>query len=126
LAEGDREAVVETAIRYFTLVSDADMAALRAAPSWPGRVAGAHTISRECAAGAPARLDPQSAARITVRVLLLVGEQSLDPAKPAVDTGASTLPDARIELLAGQEHVADAFAPDLVAERLLVILMRPG
>jgi pimeloyl-ACP methyl ester carboxylesterase len=56
LAAGDRYGVVEAFFRELVLLSDADMEAFRAAPSWPGRVAAAHTITREVRAetGGPA------------------------------------------------------------------------
>ena len=47
LAAGDRDAVVETLFRELELMSDEDMNAFKAAPSWRGRVAAAHTITRE-------------------------------------------------------------------------------
>ena len=43
LAEGDRDGVVEALFRSVEEISDADMVALPSAPSWPGRVAAAHT-----------------------------------------------------------------------------------
>jgi pimeloyl-ACP methyl ester carboxylesterase len=47
LAEGDRDGVVEALFRSVEEISDQDMAALRSAPSWPGRAAAAHTVPRE-------------------------------------------------------------------------------
>jgi pimeloyl-ACP methyl ester carboxylesterase len=123
LAEGNRDAVVETLFRHFELMSEEDLAAFQAAPSWPGRVAAAHTITRECRAEAQATLDPQSAAKITVPVLLLVGEQSSDPAKAQVEAVAAALPDARIVILDGQEHVADVLVPAVFAEQLMAFLL---
>ena len=122
LAEGDRDAVVETLFRHYELMSEDDLAALRAAPSWPGRVAAAHTITRECRAEAQATLDPQLAAKITVPVLLLVGEQSSDPCKAQVEAVATMLPDARIEVLEGQEHIADILVPKTFSEHVMAFL----
>ena len=123
LAEGARDAVVETLFRHFELMSEEDLAAFRAAPSWPGRVAAAHTITRELRSEGRATLDPQSAAKITMPVLLLVGEQSSDPAKAQVEVVAAALPDARIEVLEGQEHVADVLVPAGFAEQLMAFLL---
>ena len=63
-------------------ISDEDMAALRSAPSWPGRVAAAHTLTREILGETQARLEPEQAAKVNVPVLLLTGEESTDPANP--------------------------------------------
>jgi pimeloyl-ACP methyl ester carboxylesterase len=122
LAQGDRDAVVETTFRHYELMSEDDLAALRAAPSWPGRVAAAHTITRECRAEAQATLDPQLAVKITVPVLLFVGEQSSDPGKEQVEAVAAVLPDARIEVLEGQEHVADILVPKTFSEHIMAFL----
>jgi len=126
LAEGNRDAVVETVFSHFELMSDETLKAFRAAPSWPGRVAAAHTITREFRAEARARLDPAVAGKITVPVLLLVGEKSSDPAKASVETVASALPDARILVLDGQEHVADVLVPEVFAGHVLAFLYEQG
>ena len=93
LAEGNRDAVVEMLFREIEEMSDADMEAFKAAPSWSGRVAAADTITREIRGELGARLDPAVAARITVPVLLAIGEDSADPSKAAVDAVANVLPD---------------------------------
>jgi pimeloyl-ACP methyl ester carboxylesterase len=122
LAEGDRDAVVETIFRELELMSDEDMNAFKAAPSWPGRVAAAHTITREVRAETGARLDPELAGRINVPVLLLTGEHSSDPSKADIEAVAAALPDARIVVLEGQEHVADVLVPEVFAEHVLAFL----
>jgi pimeloyl-ACP methyl ester carboxylesterase len=122
LAQGDRDAVVETMFRELELMSDEDMNAFKAAPSWPGRVAAAHTITREVHAETGARLDPELAGRITAPVLLLTGEHSSDPSKADIEAVAATLADARIVVLEGQEHVADALVPEVVVEQVLAFL----
>jgi pimeloyl-ACP methyl ester carboxylesterase len=126
LAAGDPGAVVETLFRELEAMSDEDMEAFKAAPSWPGRVAAAHTVTRECRGELQARLDPQLAAKITVPVLLLVGENSSDPAKPDVEAVAAALPDARIVVLDEQEHVADVLVPEIFAEHLFAFLRDHG
>jgi pimeloyl-ACP methyl ester carboxylesterase len=122
LAAGDRDAVVETIFRELELLSDEDMDAFKAAPSWPGRVAAAHTITREVRAETGARLDPGLAGRITVPVLLLTGENSSDPAKADIEAVAAALPDARIVVIEGQEHVADVLVPEVFAGHILAFL----
>jgi pimeloyl-ACP methyl ester carboxylesterase len=122
LAEGDRDAVVETLFRELELMSDEDMAAFKAALSWPGRVAAAHTITREIRAETRAWLDPELAGRITVPVLLLTGENSSDPAKADIEAVAAALPDARIVVIEGQEHVADVLVPEVFAGHVLAFL----
>lgn len=122
LAEGERDGVVEALFRAVADVSDADMAALRSAPSWPGRVAAAHTLPREILAETRARLVPEQAVAIGVPVLLVTGSDSTDPAKAEADTIAAALPDARQLVLAGQQHIADILDPETFAKHLLKFL----
>lgn len=122
LEDGDRDGVVESLFRAVEGVSDEDMDALRAAPSWPGRVAAAHTLPREILAETRARLVPEQAAGIGVPVLLVTGEESTDPAKAVVDTVAAALPDARELVLAGQQHIADILDAETFANHLLEFL----
>ena len=79
-------------------------------------------IIRECRAEANARLDPAMAAWIAVPTLLLIGEHSTDPCKAQIEAVASALPNARIVVIEGQEHVADALAPKQFAEKLMSFL----
>jgi pimeloyl-ACP methyl ester carboxylesterase len=122
LAAGDRDGVVETLFRSLEGMSDEDMAVLRGAPSWAGRVAAAHTVTREIRGETGARLRPDVAARIRVPVLLLIGAASTDPAKAQVETVAAGLAEARVEVIEGQQHVADIMDPEGFAARLLRFL----
>jgi pimeloyl-ACP methyl ester carboxylesterase len=122
LVSGNLDAVVETLFRELESMSEEDLSALRSAPSWPGRVAAAPTIARELRAEGGARLDPEQAAKIIVPVLLLTGENSSDPSKADIETVAAALPDARIEVLEGQEHVADILVPKTFSEHIMAFL----
>jgi pimeloyl-ACP methyl ester carboxylesterase len=122
LAAGDHDAVVETMFREVVRMPEAELAALRAQPSWPARVAAAPTISRELRAVPGAALDPTRAARITAPTLLLTGSDSRDPFAADVETVAAALPDARIAVLEGQQHVGDILAPEVVAGHLATFL----
>ena len=122
LAEGNRDAVVETMFREVVLMPEAEITALRAQPAWPARVAAAPTIVRELRAIPQVPFDPGQAARIAVPTLLLTGSDSDDPFAADLGTVAAALPDARIGVLDGQRHVADILAPELFARRLLAFL----
>jgi pimeloyl-ACP methyl ester carboxylesterase len=125
LAEGDRAGVIEALFRSVEEMSDEDMAALRSAPSWPGRVAAAHTVTREISGETQAPLEPEQAAKINMPVLLLTGEESTDPAKAQVGAVAAALPDVRLLVLSGQQHIADILDPATFAMHLLGFLHRP-
>ena len=123
LAAGDRDAVVELLFRALEDMSDEDMAAFRAAPSWRGRVAAAHTITREIRGEVSVRLDENVTRTISVPALLVTGEHSADPAKPYAEVVARALPNARVVVLDGHGHVADVLEPELFASHVLPFLM---
>lgn len=121
LERDGNEAVVEAVFREVVGVGDEDIAALRSQPSWPARVAAAHTFMREEAAFLDTSHDPEAAKAITVPTLLLVGSES--PIwRPEAEPVAAAIPDARIAVLEGQEHIADVVAAELVAAQLVPFL----
>ncbi len=122
VTSGDRDEAVITTIRAFTLMSEDELNAFRAAPSWAGRVAAAHTITREIRAEASTPLDRAVAAKVRVPTLLISGENSRDPSRLHVNALLAVLPDARHAELEGQEHVADALAPEMFSSLLLTFL----
>lgn len=124
LAAGEHERVIETFYRRVAALSEEELAAYRASPIWPARVAAAHTIPREDQAVShpAATLDPAVAATITVPVLLLVGEDSPDHLTAGLEAVAGALPDARIVVLEGQQHVAHHQVPERFAAHVLGFL----
>lgn len=124
--EGHREEALETLMRDVVQMPPEEMAAVKAQPSWSNRVAAVHTVPRELRAMVGVTLDPGRAASIHMPVMLMVGSESPDPAASEVDIVAETLPDARIEVLGGQQHVADVLAPLDFASRMLSFLGEQG
>jgi pimeloyl-ACP methyl ester carboxylesterase len=122
LAEGDHDAVVETMFREVVRMPEADLAALRAQPAWTARVAAAPALVRELRAISRVAFDPALAARITVPALLLTGSDSRDPFAADTRTVAAALPDARVVVLEGQQHVADILDPEAFAGHLVGFL----
>jgi pimeloyl-ACP methyl ester carboxylesterase len=121
LAEDKREAALETAYLELVGLTQRELDTVREQPSWPNRIAAVHTLPREMLAFSKTTFDPEQAAKITAPTLLLVGEES--PAwRPEAGTVAAALPDARINVLEGQTHVADLLAPEIVVQPLLTFL----
>ena len=102
LAQGNAELMLECFYRDIVQMSEARLAGIKAAPTWPARVAAAHTVPREVRAFGAQAFDPTWAARISVPVLLLVGEDSPDEIKADPQIVAAALPDARIHVLAAR------------------------
>lgn len=124
LLAGDREEALEAFYRQIVNVSDEELVAVKAHPTWRARVAAVHTSIRELRAGTI--FDPERAARITVPVLMLVGGDTPDALRHEPETVAAALPDARLEVLEGQQHIAHRRAPDLFARRVLAFLHDEG
>jgi pimeloyl-ACP methyl ester carboxylesterase len=82
-------------------------------------------VTREILGETQARLETAQAAKITVPVLLITGEESSDPAKREVGAVAAALSDARLLVLAGQQHIADILDPATFAKHLLGFLHGP-
>jgi pimeloyl-ACP methyl ester carboxylesterase len=122
LAEGERERVLETFYREVAGVTAEELVQVRSAPTWPARVAAAHTIPREIRAFGEQAFDPAQAARITVPVLLLVGSESTEAGQADPEVVAAALPDARIRVLDGQAHLAHLGDPDGFSAALLAFL----
>lgn len=72
-----------------------------------------------------ARLEAAQAAKISVPVLLITGEESSDPAKRDVGAVAAALPEAQLLMLAEQQHIADILDPATFAKHLLGFLHGP-
>ena len=119
VTSGRSEDAVELAFREVVGVGEADLAALRALPSWPARVAAAATIPRELRIGAVVPFDPRPYRDLGTPTLVLVGESSNAGQREVCAAVVAALPDARSVTLAGQEHMAQMTAPDLVARELL-------
>jgi pimeloyl-ACP methyl ester carboxylesterase len=122
LARGDADSMLETFYRDMVRMTPEEIRGLRATPSWPSRVAAAHTVPRELRAFGAQPFDPVRAALIDVPVLLLVGADS--PAEIQADPlrVAAALPDAWIRVLPGQAHIAHLTDPGVLARAVLSFL----
>jgi pimeloyl-ACP methyl ester carboxylesterase len=114
VARDEREEAMAEALLLFGLAPD-ELEQLRASPTWPARVALAHTLAREVRAEQAYRLDPERLREVAAPALLLLGEESPDWARKSTEEIRAALPDARVAVLRGQGHVATTMAPELVA-----------
>jgi pimeloyl-ACP methyl ester carboxylesterase len=123
LLEEDRpEQALELFYRGVVKMTTEEVDALKAAPTWPARVAAAHTVPREVRAFGEQAFDPELARRVTVPVLLLVGGATPADIQADPDVVAAALPDARIHVLDGQAHLAHLTAPEEFAAQVLAFL----
>lgn len=122
LAASRNEQLLETFYRDVVQMTEAELDGLRAAPTWPARVAAAGAIPRELCAFQADAFDPAVAAAINVPVLLMVGSDSPAELRADPEVLAATLPDARLVVLRGQAHLAYLTDPDRFASRVLEFL----
>ena len=114
LAAGDREEVVKALFTEIVGVPPHEMELLTSAPSWPGRVAAAHTIPREARAEESYRLPADQVGKLSIPVLLLLGGDSPPLAGRVSAMLEKTLPNARTVVMPGQQHIAMDTGPDLL------------
>ena len=126
LAVDEPEAVVETFCREVLHMTDEQLDAYRQQPSWPARIAAAHTLPRELRIPPERLFDADRAATATAPTLLLEGSETPHGFKAAIRDVAAALPDARIATLDGHGHTADVLAPELVTTELLAFLREPN
>jgi pimeloyl-ACP methyl ester carboxylesterase len=119
--EGDRELLLTTFFRDVAQMSEADIGSLKAAPSWQGRLAAAHTAVRELADGDYV-FEPERFRKLDVPTLLLVGSESPPMLTMPIQLLASVLPDARVVVMPGQGHAAMNTAPDLFLREVIAFL----
>ena len=122
LAEGDRESALDILFREVVMLPDEQVAALREQPAWPGRVAAVHTVPRELAAEIGGAIELERLADVSVPVLLVGGGESPDYMKADTESIADAIPNARIVVLEGQDHVGDVLAPEAFADAVTPFL----
>jgi pimeloyl-ACP methyl ester carboxylesterase len=106
LDRGDNDAALSTFLGGIVGMSDAALAAYRADPVWPTRVAAAHTILREVDAEATAPASLEGLAAVSVPVLILLGSISRSPFRIGTDALAARLPHAQVRVIEGAAHAA--------------------
>ncbi len=124
LAAGDDDALLATFMREVVGMTAGELAAYRANPVWPRRVAAAPTIVRELAAEAgPGRLARRASARVRQPVLQILGGDSLpvfrDGDRARSMRGSRT---AAVVVIPGAQHAAHHTHPDAVVAAVAAFL----
>lgn len=121
LDAGDLEGVVLTHYRTVGL-TDAEIEHMKSTPTWQERLDTARTIPREIGAFYDYTFDAARFENVTVPTMFLLGSDSLGFMKAATEAANAALPDSRICVLEGQEHVAMYAAPALFVEEVEAFL----
>jgi pimeloyl-ACP methyl ester carboxylesterase len=123
LDAGDREGVLTTFMSEVVRMLPHEIELSKSMPAWPARVAAAHTLPRELRAHEGYRFEPSRFKALTIPTLLLVGGESPHFFRAAIDSLHQTLPNSRIVILPGQQHIAMETAPDLLVREVLAFLL---
>ncbi len=116
LVAGDRDGALALFLTEVVGMSAADLAAYRANPIWPVRMAAAGTILREMEAEADPAASLERLAGVRQPVLQLLGGESLPVFRDATVAFDARLPDGRIVVIDGARHAAHHTHPDAVVE----------
>ncbi len=122
LAAGKREEVLITFMREVVRMPAPELAQIRSSSAWPARVAAAHTLPRELRAHERYRFEADRFKSLTLSTLLMVGGDSPFFFKAAIETLNATLPNSRVAVLPGQQHIAMDTAPELFIREVLAFL----
>lgn len=122
LDAGDRQGVVRAFFTQVVRMPPHELGKLESLPSWPARVAAAHTVVRELEHNDDYRFDADDVRQLRVPTLLLLGGDSPPFFRMATERLAQTLPNSRLVALPGQQHIAMDTAPDLFLTEVLEFL----
>jgi pimeloyl-ACP methyl ester carboxylesterase len=126
LDAGDREGVLTTFYREVAMISSHEIEQLKTSPAWPARVAIAHTLPREMLAEKRYRFNTQRFRDLQIPTLILIGGDSPRFVIETCETLDTILPNSRIVVMPGQQHIAMYTAPDLFLREVLTFLIGPG
>lgn len=122
IAEDRRDEALALFFREVVRMPEEELEGIRRLPAWQGRLAAAHTLAREERADFAYNFDPTRYKAVTTPTLLLLGGDSPPFLRSSTEAAAAALPDARVAILAGQQHVAIDTAPDLLAATVVAFL----
>ncbi|MCX9077916.1 MAG: alpha/beta hydrolase, partial [Candidatus Methanoperedens sp.] len=111
LDAGERENVVTTMFRELVGMPPDEIELLKASPTFPSMVAAAHTIPRESRAEEDYRFEPERFKHFNVPTMLLLGGDSPEFFKKTIERWHAALPNSRIVVLPGQQHIAHYTSP---------------
>lgn len=123
LDQGDREGALLCFFREVVRVPESELAVLRDHPVWPARVAAAHTIVREADAEEAYGLDLSRFAELRTPTLLLLGGASPDYFREAAARFQAAIPDSRLFVMPGQQHIAMDTAPQQFVDAVVTFAL---
>jgi pimeloyl-ACP methyl ester carboxylesterase len=125
LERGDGEGALTTFLAGIVGMSEPELAAYRANPVWPRRVAAAHTILREVEAETGPAASLEALGGASVPVLLLLGSASRSPFRIGTEALATRLAHPEVAVIEGAAHAAHHTHADAFVRVVEAFLDRP-
>jgi pimeloyl-ACP methyl ester carboxylesterase len=122
IRRGERDQAMLFFFREVLELDEEELAQFTASPTWPARVAAAHTVPRELRAEEGYYPDPEQFRSVTAPALLVLGSASPVWAQQGTEVVRAVLPDARVTLLAGEGHLAIMTAPEVFTAEVVRFL----
>ena len=119
LAQGDREAALETMLVHVGGADPSTLEIMQRAPAWAARVEAVPTIIREVREVDRYVFDPDRFAELTVPVRFLVGTESPAYVLAATAAASAAVPHSEVVELPGQGHTAMDTAPRLFLDEVI-------
>ena len=110
---GEQETALVTFYSEVAELQPEEIEALRATPQWSARVQSAHTLLREAQAEYDYRYDPRQFEDLPTPTLLMVGSESPERVQAGCRALHAVLPNSRLAVLPGQQHIAMYTAPEM-------------
>jgi pimeloyl-ACP methyl ester carboxylesterase len=120
---GELEAALEVFFREIVRMPEHELEAYRQLPMWKGRIQLAPTLPRELAFDQTYSLNGERFVGLQVPTLLLLGGDSPPLFRQAIGAVDSALPDSRVVILPGQQHIAMDIDPELFVKEVLHFLL---
>jgi pimeloyl-ACP methyl ester carboxylesterase/alkylhydroperoxidase/carboxymuconolactone decarboxylase family protein YurZ len=124
LARDDRAAALETFFARNLRMSEAEIARLRALPTWQARLGLAHTLARELREARRYRFDAARFKEYGIPTLLILGGDSPPRHQQASRQLQAALAGSKLAVLAGHKHVAMDTGTDLFTATVLDFFAR--
>lgn len=116
LAAALPEAAVEAFFREGPRASERELEQMKSGPAWAEMLKNlAHTVPNDARVQRSFSGDSAELAKVRVPTLMLLGAASPERMRRAAETVAARLPNARLQELSGQQHLAMLTAPALLA-----------
>ena len=122
----DKEGIVVTFMREIVRMPAQELELFKSMPAFQSRVAAAHTLPRELRTHQNYQFQPERFKHLQIPTLVLLGGDSPAFFKAAIEAAHEALPNSKVVVLPGQQHIAIDTAPELFAREVLTFLKEAG